>query len=511
MRGKGKLLAVALAGALALSGCGAEPEPTPEPTATLPPVETAEGLDFVLPCYPNGGFHPMTGTSQMNAVLEPLLYRGLFAVDRQFQAQGDLCEGYTVSGDGLTWTFRLADAVFSDGSPLTAAEAVESLNQARQSARYAGRLADISRVEAVGEGEVVVTLSRANGALPVLLDVPIVKETEDPLRPLGTGPYYLEGEGDSLALTAKPGAEVPLGTIALRSVHADDDLVYAFDAQEISLVNTDLTGTNVLGYSGRFETVDYPTTGFLYLGCNVRSGACQEQAVRQAIARAFDREEIAGTLLAGHAVASALPVHPNAEVYDGALARQLDCDPEGAQAILEGGGWTLNEEGRLRRGRSSLSLKIVVNQDNIYKVTVVESLADALEELGCAVTVEKLPWDDFVTALERREFDLFLGETVLTADFDLEKLLGTGGDLNYGGYSSAETDALLTAYRAAGGQEREKAAGALYSQVTETAPVISLCFKNGSVLTQWGQVKGAEPTQRDVFAGLESWIVADSE
>lgn len=497
---------------MTLSGCG---EPTvratvtPAPSAAVTPTAPpAEELEFALPCYPGGGFHPITGANRLNLTLAPLLYRGLFALDRNFEPRKDLCADYAVSGDGLTWTFTLAEATFSNGAALTAAEVVSSLNTARKSDRYGGRLEDVIRVRAQGEDRVEVTLSRPNGALPALLDVPIVRESEDPQRPLGTGPYYLDEGEEGLFLAAREGAAVPRQRVELRTVGSSDDLVYAFDTREISLVDTDLTGTNMPGYSGRQETADYPTTGLLYVGCNTASGACREEAVRKAVALAFDREAIAREILLGHAVASALPVHPNVAGYDRERAGALACDPEKALELLEAAGWSADEEGKLVKWRNRLTLRLIVNQENVYKVAVAGALRDALEELGCTVTLTKLPWDDFVSALERGQFDLYLGESILTADFDLEDLLGSGGSLNYGRYADRETDRLLEEYRAAAGEARSQTASALWARLEETAPLVTLCFKNGSLLTQWGQVRGAEPTQRDVFAGLENWSVS---
>ena len=140
-------------------------------------------------------------------------------------------------------------------------------------------------------------------------------------------------------------------------------------------------------------------------------------------------------------------------------------------------------------------------------MTVAEALGEALTGLGCTVTVEKLPWENYLSALSKRSFDLYLGETTLTADFDLGALLGSSGGLNYGGYIDSQTNALMDACRAAEEPERAGAAAALCARVAEMAPIAPLCFKNGSLLTQWGQVSGAAPTQRDVFAGLESWNI----
>lgn len=507
MRRRKRAALLGLTMVMILSGCTQpNPETTPTPAPAPTPAVAAEKKPFALACYPAGGFHPLRSSNRINLSLFPLLYQGLFSVDGQFRAKEELCQSYTVSEDGLVWTFLLRPALFSDGSPLTGAEAAASLEQARRSSRYEGRLKDVTKVTG-SEDSVTVTLRRPNAALPVLLDVPVFKETEDPQRPLGTGRYYLAGEGESLALAARDGWEAPVDPIGLRSVASGDELVYAFDAQEVALVDADLTGTNALGYSGRFETTDYPTTTLLYVGCNTRSGACRELGVRQALLRSFDREEIARRLLDRRAVASALPIHPWAEGYDRELADTLKYDPAAAEEMLELAGWEKDEEGRLRRGRSTLALRLVVNQDNIYKVTVAEALAEDLRGIGCDVTLAKLPWEEFTAALSRGEFDLYLGETTLTADFDPEALLGAGGALNYGGFSDRELEELMERYRSAGEETRAMAASELWTRAAEMAPILPLCFKNGSVLTQWGQMGNVTPTQRDVFAGMENWRV----
>lgn len=512
MKQKRRWVAIMLAGLMALSGCGAPQTPvevtdTPAPTVTPTPPPVVEN-EFALPCYPVGSFHPITGANRLNLTLAPLLYRGLFALDRNFAAQNDLCESYTVNEEATVWIFTLAEVFFSNGAPFTSAEAVSSLNMARQSDRYGSRLADIIKVTALEEKKIEVTLSRPNGALPALLDVPMVRETEDPQRPLGTGPYFLGERDGNLILVARDGAKVPRETVELHPVGSGDDLIYAFDTGEISLVDTDLTGSNMPGYSGRQETTDYPTTTLLYVGCNTDSGACKEEAVRQAVALAFDREQVAKEILLGHAVAAALPVHPYTGEYDTDVAAGLAYDKERALELLTGAGWSPDEEGILARRRAALTLKFIVNQENTYKVTVAEALCESLKELGCAVTLVKLPWDDFVTALERGQFDLYLGESILTADFALETLLKGGGSLNYGKYRDRKTEALMEERRALTGEERITAASALWDRLAQTTPIIPLCFKNGSLLTQWGKVRGMAPTQRDVFAGLENWSVS---
>ena len=223
---------------------------------------------------------------------------------------------------------------------------------------------------------------------------------------------------------------------------------------------------------------------------------------------AFDRETMVERIFAGHGEAAALPIHPNSSLYDAGVATQALWNKEEAVRLLENAGWRLEEDGIRENRRSRLALKLIVNQENTAKAALADALAESLQRLGCDVTVDKLPWEDFSAALNRGSFDLYLGETVLTADFDLEDLLRTRGALNYGGCADGELDAWMDAYRAAAGEERQAAASTLWEQVTQVAPMVPLVFKNGSLLTQWGQVRGMAPTQRDVFAGMENWTVS---
>ena len=143
-----RLLPLLLGLALLLSACtpqAAEPTPTLEPTPSPTPAPVP--AVFALACYPSDSFHPITGTNRTNLLLAPLVYEGLFSLDGTFTPQNQLCASYTVSEDGLTWTFTLAEDTFSDGSPLTAQDVASSLTLAMgEGSLYAQRLTDVQSV-----------------------------------------------------------------------------------------------------------------------------------------------------------------------------------------------------------------------------------------------------------------------------------------------------------------------------------------------------------------------------
>ncbi len=505
------LCALALLGSLtacaetAVDAPAESPEATPEST----PISYVEPDQFTLGYSAADSLHPMQASDQSSMDVDTLVYEGLFRLDEQFEAQPVLAESAAVAADGLTWTITLrSDVFFSDGTTLTAGHAASSLLAAVQSARYSARLAAVADVQAVDDRTLTVTLSTPNGALPALLDIPIFLEREDDL-PLGTGPYAFARNGEELYLRFNPawweGAAPPYETIALRGYSSREDRVNAFGSGEVSAVTCDFNASDALGYSGTYETHDYATTVMLYLGFNTAKGRlCASSPLRVAISRALDRDTMASVLMAGHGDGAALPVSPASPLYNASAAELLSFDPDGAAALLEEAGWTRNDDGLLTQWRSTLSLTLVVNRDNALKRAIAENVAQALEELGASVTVETLEWESYTAALAAGDFDLYIGEVKLTADFDFSALVA--GELNYGAYAGETLLAALNRYRAASGASRTAEARTLYEAFAAEAPFAVLCFKRQSLLARWGMVGSLSPLQGQPFYGIKSWV-----
>lgn len=504
-------LLLALVMALGLAACGQPAAPvvptrTPEPTPT--PVQS---VPFALGYDPTASLHPIEGENRVNLDLAGLVYDGLYELNNDFEAHPVLARSAQVDESGLVWTIQIWEGVlFSDGTPLTADHVASSLNKARRSSLYGARLSAITKVQAV-EQAVVITLAEPNGALPALLDVPVVLE-QDEGTPLGTGRYrFVTADGElSLSVNAnRTGWEkLPYETILLRPVTTADRRIAAFDSGEVTAVTTDFSSAYALGYSGSYESWDYPTTNLLYVGFQTAKGACAAAEVRRACSLAFDRVSVVQSLLAGHGDPASLPVHPNHEGYDVGTAALLGYDIQAAQELLIQAGYALDEEdGLLYKRRDPLALTLVVNRDSVAKQNIADYLANSLRGIGVTVTVQTLGWADYIKALEKGNFDLYIGEIRLTGDFDTTQLLT--GNLNYGGYESETLPALLAEWKAARGTARTAAAARLWTVLTEEVPVAPLCFKRNSLLVRWSMVTNLQPTRSDPFYGVEQWVVVD--
>ena len=72
-----RLTALGAALCLALTGCTGDPAPeaTPTPAVTESGAPEVQQTNFVLACYPEAGFHPITGSNRTNLNLAGLMYR----------------------------------------------------------------------------------------------------------------------------------------------------------------------------------------------------------------------------------------------------------------------------------------------------------------------------------------------------------------------------------------------------------------------------------------------------
>ena len=484
--------------AVLLTGCWEEP---PMDTAVVPAGEEEPAAPspilperFSLPYDPEETLDPITCPDGIQQVVGSLLYEGLFRLDRQMEPQPCLCASYAYDAASLTYTFTLrAGVTFSDGTPLTAADVSAALWRAKASQRYGARLADVSAISA-GEGTVSVTLSAPNTGFPALLDSPIVKSgTEGDPAPVGTGPYAFSAGEDGPRLTARAGwwrgEARPAEEIFLSAAQDREALLYQFSSHGVQLITADLIGPEPIAATGNTSYQDADTTVLHFIGVNTLRQPFQDAAARRALGLGINRDTLVSAVLSGHGRAAQAPVSPVSPLYPSGLDALYSYDA--FAAAMEAAGLAAGE---------ARPVKLLVNQENSFKVAAAEYVAAALSDFDLQVQVEALPWAEYAAALAAGDFGLYYGQVKLTADWDLSPLVGTGGALNYGGWSDPQTDQLLAAYASA--SDRAAALEALCARLADQAPIIPLCFGASSVLYQTGVVSGLSPTAAEPFYDL---------
>ena len=485
-------LLCALTLALSLSGCwsgdvnddgGDFWEETPpveaDTSSTLTPITS-----FALPYLQGVTLDPITCPDGMQQTLGALLYEGLFVLDESFAPQNVLCSRYEHNDDCTSYTFYLRDGVsFSDGSSLMASDVLATLRRAQESERYSARFANVA------------SMSASNGAL-------IVKSGSDNNTvPLGTGPYLFVTDSDGACLKQNPDwrsdVTLPFDRIELRAAKDADTASYLFSSREVHLLSADLTSSTGDLRSADTALTDYATANMIYLGFNTQRAPLSDASLRSALAGAIDRATITTGYLAGHAEAARFPLSPHSSLYPTEMASTL-ASPDLA-AALESAGVT---ESRPR------TVTILVSESDSFKVSIADYLSRTLSTDVLTVSVRSLPWSDYLTALQNGNFDLYLGEVRLTANWDISSLARTGGALNYGRYADEQCNTLLDAFSL---NETDQTARALYRYLAQSAPIAPIAFKTASVLTPSGLIDGLNPTVSSPFYGIEGWTVHLSE
>lgn len=500
-------LLCALTLALSLSGCWSgdvSDDSNGDFWEETPPVETDTSstltpiTSFALPYLQGVTLDPITCPDGMQQTLGALLYEGLFVLDESFAPQNVLCSRYEHNDDCTSYTFYLRDGVsFSDGSSLTASDVLATLRRAQESERYSARFANVASMRA-SNGALIVNLTRADSTFPALLDIPIVKSgSEKNTVPLGTGPYLFVTDSDGACLKQNPDwrsdGTLPFERIELRAVKDADTASYLFSSREVHLLSADLTSSTGDLRSADTALTDYATANMIYLGFNTQRAPLSDASLRSALAGAIDRATITTGYLAGHAEAARFPLSPHSSLYPTEMASTL-ASPDLA-AALESAGVTEN------RPRT---VTILVSESDSFKVSIADYLSRTLSTDVLTVSVRSLPWSDYLTALQNGNFDLYLGEVRLTANWDISSLARTGGALNYGRYADEQCNTLLDAFSL---NETDQTARALYRYLAQSAPIAPIAFKTASVLTPSGLIDGLNPTVSSPFYGIEGWTV----
>lgn len=488
------LLSAALAASL-FSGCETEKSPyTPTGDGLTWDEQTAPttGIteqDMSLPYFPERSLNPYKTGDYINQNVFDLVYQSLFVVDTDYNVYPVLCSGYKVSRDMKTYTFYLAEATFPDGDVLTAADVAASLKTAMKSDVYKGRFGYVKSVRTSEDGGVEVELTTPCENFPILLDVPIVKQSQtDAERPLGTGPYLYETREEQLRLRRRTdwwcAASVPVTAEYINLVEGENaaQLRDEFEFSGLGLVTADPGSSGYVDFHSDYELWDSENGIFLYLACNSASEVMSNQAIRSALTYAIDRDMIVAEQYRGFAYAAALPASPKSPWYDTGLAQKYAYAPEKlTQAVAQA-------------GVSEIPVTLLVNTDDSIRLRAARKIAQALIQCGLKVTTAELNGADYLAALEKGEFDLYLGQTRLSANMDLSAFFAEEGALNFGGIGDTAMYALCLDALANSGNYYT-----LHQEILEDGMLCPILLRSYAVYAQRGQFTSLSPARDNVF------------
>lgn len=463
-----------------------------DPNSVNPTVET-EPQKLTLAYYAEKSLNPMISNDYTNRVLLSLIYQGLFTVDANYEAHPMLCESYRISPNYKTWTFYLNDfARFSDGTRVTPEDVLASYEAAKNSKYYGGRFVHVSSIEVSGDKGIVFYMDTPYEDLPLLLDIPIIKAgDEEAMYPRGTGPYIYEKNlsGSHLrrvqdwwcdATVAATAISIPLVEAQSPSGIRDE-----FEFNDVGLVCADPYAHDYADFRGDFELWQVDNGVFLYLAVNVlysNNDVFEEPDFRSALTYAIDREYLVDKFYHGFAQPATLAASPSSPYYSDALAKNYEYDP--VLFISE-----LNSFGVVKG-----SLRLLVNKDDIVRLRVARTIAEMLTELGVPTETMEMDSSGFISSIKQGNYDLYLGQTRLSANMDLTPFFSRWGNMSYNGiYSEGIYELCLDALENHGNYYN------LLKTVADDGRIIPILFSNYTVFASRGLMSDLAPSRDNVF------------
>ena len=401
----------------------------------------------------------------------PLVFAGLVRADAEGNVYPDLAERWTVGDEGLEYLVRLRPSLrWHDGEPLTAEDVAFTIRLV-QSPEHQGSqdLAELWRgveVEVVDPMTVRFRLPSPLASFAEHLTLGLLpRHALDGVAasalphhafnrmPVGSGPYRVTSfDPDQITLerfAGYHGASPRLARIELRTFAERDAAVDALLAGRVDgLGNLRADEVRRLESSSRVVVYSFPERAkAALLTMNVQASILDQQPVRQAIARAIDRDRLIRDAAAGQAEPTFGPIPVQSWAFAGpSIAAPYA--PSAASALLDEAGWTWDGAGPRTREGTPLTLTLLT-PDTPERVALADLIAGQLDEVGIALQVRAVPPDELLdNYLQPRNFQLALvGQWTMGSDPDVypqwhSSQIGRQGG-NYTGFRSLDVDRWL--------------------------------------------------------------------
>ncbi|HZP95750.1 MAG TPA: ABC transporter substrate-binding protein [Candidatus Limnocylindria bacterium] len=429
-RGLIRLIGPALAMLLLPSACGpASSSNSGSPSAASEQPVTGGQLIIGLQADPSP-LNPNLTTNGPTQEIGTMIYEPLVYFDNeQAKPAPQLAKSWTISPDGLTYTFDLVDATFSDGAPLTSSDVKYTIEQvsAKTFAPFAPAAAAISNIDDKDPKKVVITLKRAFG--PFLLSLTRVwilpkhvfggtdvKTNPASLTaPVGTGPFILDKftRGEQWTLVRNPKywqkGKPYLNSIVGKVIPNVQSMVLAVSAGDVHYVSSQVipasdavqlqTKPNLALVKDSFA----PNDSLMFF--NMKRPLTANADVRHALVMAVDRQFIFQTVfnsfgkVATTQFDSRLASAANTSVN---FDTMYPYDPKKAAAALDAAGYKPDASGK------RFDITILVEAGSRF-VAVAEAIRSMFKAIGVNATVDApevaVAADK---AFKRGEFDIYL-------------------------------------------------------------------------------------------------------
>lgn len=405
------------------------------------------------------------------------LFEGLMTLDKNGTPVPGQAESYTMSADGMTYTFKLrSNLKWSDGKAVVAGDFVYAWKRAvapETAADYSYMFDSIARengalaVSAPDDKTVVVKLIAATPyflelcAFPTFL--PVRKDTIETNGDkwatkvetyLSNGPYKMKEWVNNSYIVLEKNTSYwnvsKIGPSTIRFLLMDDDnaILAAFQNGQILLADS-MPNDEIDAWRSKKEFNLKGQIGTYYVSFNTQNQYLKNAKLRQALVLAVDRDFIvknigkAGQVPAGAFVSTGLTDADPTKEFRAVGGNYFDPTAAGNAANLAKAKALLVEAG-FPEGKGLPTFEYLYNTSTGHKL-IGEALQNMWAKIGVNITLVNQEWGTFLESRKNGEYEIarngWLGDYNDPITF-LDMWI-TGGGNNDAQWSNAQYDALI--------------------------------------------------------------------
>ena len=502
--------------------------------------------------------NPILAVTDADRDISSLVYAGLTKYQNGVIV-ADMASDWTVSSDGLTYTFNLRPGLrFQDGTPVTADDVVFTVGKAQDPALKSPHSGDWAAVTAtaVSPMQVQFVLKQPYGSFLGATALGIIPKhiwssvsddqfifSEFNTAAIGSGPYKIvsisrdqSGIPTEYRLTTWNGyygAMPDLSTIAFSFYPDQDHALMALldgDIDSLPAVTPDEAKQLASDRGASYDIVTAPLSRvFGVFWDQSQNPALADAAVRQALDMSVDRSALVKTVLDGYAVPVTEPLPPSIADRDADDAsasssayedRPTAQNMAGARALLAKAGWKLGSdniyEKKSGKNASTTLAFTLYTSDAPELKAAADALQSSWASLGASVTVKVYDSSDlYQNVIRPRKYDALLFGEQIGKDGDLyafwDSTERNAPGLNVAMYANPKVDKLLDAIRAASSSTmRATDYGQIEQDISGDEPAVFLYapdFIYAVPKTLHGLALDSMTVPADRFSSVADWYI----
>jgi len=467
--------------------------------------------------------NPLISTDSASSEIGDWVFSSLLTYDKDGKIKTELAKSYEFI-DETTVVFKLRDDVsWSDGVPFTAEDVKFTytlINSPKIYTPYTSQFRYVKEVKIIDKYRVEVKYKepyfKALETWMMSIVPKHILENEKEImtssfnqHPIGTGKYTLDGFEISKDITLQANKNY------FEHEPNIEKIVYHFmpdPATQFLMLKSGKLDVGSLSplqierqlddkFKEKFNFYEKISSGYTYLGFNMKNPKFQNPKVREAISLAVDREEMVDILFFGHGQVCNGPFMPGTFAYDESLKAPRQ-DINKAKKLLKEAGY--NE-------KNPLEFEIVTNSNNDTRVYAVQILQHQLAKAGIKVHIRTMEWQAFLnTVVMPRKFEaVVLGWSLgLMPDaYSIWHSEGSKkGGFNFVSYKNQKVDSLIK--KAEKTIDREKL-GVIYKEIYRTIvkdnPYLFLYIPN-SITVVNKDIKNVSQSIIGVMHNVIDWV-----